>query len=72
MALRKGLKFTSITFTAKVEISNIRQDEGKLDVIITPSDGHAWEEKNWRINEVIEGFKKGKYKEALPETSFGI
>lgn len=59
-----GLKFTSIHFRAEAEIMRIRTAENEVDVVLTPSDGHAWEEKSWSLQHMKAGFERGEY---IPE-----
>lgn len=61
--IRLGLKFTSTTFSAEAEVSAIRPGKNELDVILTPSDGHSWEEKNWNLEHAQWGFDRDEYKE---------
>lgn len=72
--IRKGLKFTSTRFAMDAEISAIREDQNEVDVILTPSDGHAWEEKNWNLEHVKFGFERKDYNAVDPskEISVGI
>lgn len=62
----KGLKFTSQHFHMTAEISAVR--ETQVDVILTPSDGNAWEEKGWDKAFMITCFEKGAYKITEPNT----
>lgn len=64
--LQVGLKFTSTSFSAEGEICRISESEGIVDVILKPSDGHAWVEKGWNLNEVTGRFKSGEYKRIEP------
>lgn len=72
--IRKGLKFTSNTFAMNAEISAIREDQNQVDVILTPSDGFAWEEKNWNLQYVKWAFERGDYMvtDSTKEISVGI
>lgn len=67
--IRVGLKFKSKAFFHKAEISAIREDKNELDVIIIPSDNHAWEEKGWNLKEFRELFGKNHYIEIKPDVN---
>jgi hypothetical protein len=68
--LRAGLKFTSVTFRATVEIVKVTGDE--VVVIVTPSDDLAWPEV-WKLPELKAGFASGKYKKIEPDvTNYSI
>lgn len=63
--LHPGLKFTSAHFSAKAEIVRMSEADNTIDVILTPSDGHAWEEKGWNLQHTKWAFESGDYKVLL-------
>jgi hypothetical protein len=59
----KGLKFTSIHSAMEYEIAAIREDRNEVDVILIPSDGFAFVEKNFNLKDLKAAFERGAYKE---------
>lgn len=67
-----GLKFTSTNFAMTAEVKEVRLKENEVDVILTPSDGHAWVEKNWNLEHVKWGFERGEYKLAEMGPNYSV
>lgn len=62
LQIYNGLKFTSINFAMTAEVKEVRLKENEVDIILTPSDGHAWVENSWNLQHVKRGFERGEYK----------
>lgn len=62
-----GLKFTSTHFTATAEIKEVREKDNEVDVILSPSDGHAWVEKGWNLEHLKWGFERKEYNPIVKE-----
>lgn len=63
--LKVGMKLKSVFFASVIEIIAIREETNQVDIINHPSDGFAFEKKNWNLEELKFGFQKGDY--FLPE-----
>lgn len=59
MTIHKGLKYQSAHFSATAQVYEIR--EGEVDIMYTSSDGTAWIEKGFSLQQLIDGFKNGSY-----------
>lgn len=59
--IKTGLKLRSVFFSSVIEIVEIREARNQVDVIVTPSDGNAYVQKNWDLSELKHGFQKGDY-----------
>jgi long-subunit fatty acid transport protein len=67
-----GLKFKSIHFAMDAEIKEVREKQNEVDVILTPSNGHAWVENAWNLQHVGWGFQKGEYYVPKKEISISV
>jgi hypothetical protein len=54
-----GLKFKSTSFSDSAEVVLVK--DGKVDVMITSSQGHSRILKDWDINHVKARFESGEY-----------
>lgn len=57
-----GLKFTATSFgSLDREVYAIREERNEVDIILIPSDGHAWLEKNLNIDDIKLLFERKEY-----------
>jgi hypothetical protein len=61
----KGLRFTSQTFSAQGEVSAVRPDLNQVDVIFTPGDDMAWEQKDLDLKHMKAQFERGEFQELI-------
>lgn len=67
-----GLKFKSLHFSMDAEVKEVREESNQLDVILTPSDGHAFVDKGWNLQHTKWGFERGDYFVLPPEPPISV
>lgn len=63
-----GLKFRSNRFSSEIQVTAIREEVNQVDVVVTSSEGNAWEEKNWDLLRIKQGFEREEYIIIKPNT----
>lgn len=59
--IKKGMIFTSKLFSAKGEVSAIREEANEVDIIFSPSDGHDWIQKDMNLQQLKDCFQRGDH-----------
>lgn len=59
--IKKGMKFSSKLFSAKAEVSAIREEANHVDIIFSPSDGHDWVEKDMDLQQLKDCFQRADH-----------